>query len=132
MLCVCVCACRSAYFLRPHMCTVRPFLALCLGVLMGRFLPLEATTFVLRRTSTPDEEVEEEEDEQQEELLPFLEDAELSVPQDESTSVGDTDSVEFASSSGFDSPSELPKEASEKDAPSLVGALATIKLILAF
>ena len=79
-----VCACSSAYFLRPNVFTVRRFLALCLGVVMGRFVPLPGTTFFLRRTSTPKQEVEQEADEEKEELLPLSEDAELSLPLDES------------------------------------------------
>ena len=78
-----VCVCSCAYFLRPDIFTVRRFLALCLGVVMGCFVPLPGTVFFLGRTSTP-EEVEEEEDEEEEELLPSSEDAELSLPLDES------------------------------------------------
>ena len=36
---VCVCVCRSAYFLRPDIFTVRRFLALCLGVVMDLWPP---------------------------------------------------------------------------------------------
>ena len=79
-----VCACSSAYFFRPDVFTVRRFLALCLGEVMGRFVPLPGTAFFLGRLSTPEEEVEEEEDEEEEELLPSSEDAELSLPLDES------------------------------------------------
>ena len=79
-----MCACSSAYFFRPDVFTVRCFLAFCLGVVMGRFVPLPGTTFFLGRTSNPEEEVEEEEDEEEEELLPSSEDAELSLPLDES------------------------------------------------
>ena len=78
-----VSACSSAYFLCPNVFTMRRFLALCLGVVMGRFVPLPGTAFFLGRTSTPEEEVEEEENEEEEELLPSLEDAELSLPLDE-------------------------------------------------
>ena len=55
------------YFLRLDVFTVHRFLALCSGLVMGRFVPLAGTTFLLGRTSTP-EEVEEEEDEEEEEL----------------------------------------------------------------
>ena len=79
-----VCACSSAYFFRPDVFTVRRFLALCLGVVMGRFVPLPDTAFFLGRTSTPEKKVEEEEDEEDEELLPSSEDGELSLPPDES------------------------------------------------
>ena len=79
-----MCACSSAYFFRPDVSTVQRFLALCLGVVMGRFAPLPGTTFFLGRTSTPEEEIEEEEDEEEEEVLPSSEDAELLLPQDES------------------------------------------------
>ena len=51
---------------------------------MGRFVPLPGTAFFLGRTSTPEEEIEEEEDAEEEELLPSSEDAELSLPLDES------------------------------------------------
>ena len=44
----------------------------------------------------------------------------------------DLDSVEVASSSGFHSQSERPRETSEKDAPSLSTACATYKVILGF
>ena len=79
-----MCACSSAYFLRPDGFTVHRFLALCLGVVMGRFVPLPGTAFFLGRTSTQEEEVEEEEDEEEKELLPSSEDAELSLLLDES------------------------------------------------
>ena len=46
------------------------YIALCLGVVMGRFVPLP---FFWGRTSTPEEEVKEEEDEEEEELLPSSE-----------------------------------------------------------
>ena len=72
-----VCVCSSAYFLRPGVFTVHRFVALCLGVVMGRFVPLPGKAFFLGRTSTSEEEVEEEEDEEEEELLPSSEDAEL-------------------------------------------------------
>ena len=64
MLCVCVCVCSSANFFRRDIFNVRRFLALCLGVVMGRFVPLRGTPFFLRRTFIPEEEVEEEEDEE--------------------------------------------------------------------
>ena len=79
-----MCACSSAYFFRPDVLTVRRFLALCLGVVMGRFVPLPGTAFFLGRTSTPEEEVEGEEDEEEEEQLPSSEDAEISLQLDES------------------------------------------------
>ena len=69
VVCVCVCVCVCVYFLRPDVFTVCCFLALCMGMLMGRFVPLGFTAFLLGRTSTPEEEVEEEEDEEEEELL---------------------------------------------------------------
>ena len=65
-----VCAGSSAYFFRCDVFTVQRFLALCLGVVMGRFVPLPGTSFFWRRTSTPEEEVEEEEDEGEQGLLP--------------------------------------------------------------
>ena len=65
---VCVCACSSAHFLRPDIFTVRRFFALCLEVVMGRFVPVPGTAFFLGRTSTPEEDVEEEEEEEEEEL----------------------------------------------------------------
>ena len=83
-VCVCVCACSSAYFFHPHVFTVPRFLALCLGVVMGRFVPLPGTAFFWGRTSYPEEEVDEEEDEEEEELLPSSEVAVLSLPLDES------------------------------------------------
>ena len=79
-----MCACGSAYFFRPDVFTVQRFLALCLGVVMGRFVPLPGTAFVWGRTSTPEEEVEEEENEEEEELLPSSEVAELLLPRVES------------------------------------------------
>ena len=79
---------------------------------MGRFVPLQGTSFFLGRTSTTEEEVEEEEDEEEEELLPSSEDAELSLPLDESKSAEDPDSAQLASSSGFHSQSEQPRERS--------------------
>ena len=80
----CACACSSGYFFRPHVFTVCRFLELCLGVVMGRFVPLPGTTLILGRTSNPEEEVEEEEDEEEEKLLPSSEDAKPSLPLDES------------------------------------------------
>ena len=79
-----MCACSSAYFFRPDVFTVQRFLALCLGVVLGRFVPLPGTAFFWGRTSTLEEEVEEEEDEEEEELLVSSESAELSLPLDES------------------------------------------------
>ena len=79
-----MCACSSAYFFRPDVFTVQRFLALCLGVVMGHFVPLPGKAFFWGRTSTPEEEVEDEEDEEEEELLPSSEAAELSLPLDES------------------------------------------------
>ena len=76
-----VCACSSAHFFRPDVFTVQCFLALCLGVVMGRFVPLPGTAFFWGRTSTPEEEVE---DEEEEELLPSSEVTELSLPMDAS------------------------------------------------
>ena len=47
-------SCVCTYFLRPDRAfTMRCFLALCLGVVMGRFMPLAGTAFFLGRTSTP-------------------------------------------------------------------------------
>ena len=37
-----VCACSSAYFFRPDVFTMRCFLALCLGVVMGHLVPCQA------------------------------------------------------------------------------------------
>ena len=59
--------CISTYFLRADVFTMCRFIALCMGVVMGRFVPLAFTVFFLGRTSTPKEEVEEEEDEEEEE-----------------------------------------------------------------
>ena len=114
VVCVCVCACRSAYFFRFDVFTVRHFLALCLGVVMGRFVPLPGTAVFVGRTSTPEEEVEEQEDE------------------DECRSAEDANSAELASSSVFHSQPERPREASKKDAPSLPTARDTFKVILGF
>ena len=75
-----VCACSSTYFFRPDVFTVCRFLALCLGVVMGRFVPLRGIAFFMGTTSTREEEVEEEEDEEEE----SSEDAELSLPLDKS------------------------------------------------
>ena len=112
-VCVCMCACSSAYFFRPDVFTVQRFFAFCLVALMGRFVPLPGTAFFCGTTSTAEEEVEEEEDEEEEELLPSSEVAALSLPLDESLSAEDLDSTELASSSGFQSQSERPREASE-------------------
>ena len=131
-VCVCVCACSSAYFFRPDVFTVQRFFAFCLVAVMGRFVPLPGTAFLCGTTSTPEEEVEEEEDEEEEELLPSSEVAALSLPLDESLFADDLDSTELASSSGFQSQSERPREASEKDALSLSTAFATFKVILGF
>ena len=79
-----VCACSSAYFFHSDVFTLQRFLALCLGVVMGHFVPLPGTAFFCGRPSTPEEEVEEEEDEEEEELLPSTDVAELSLPLDES------------------------------------------------
>ena len=76
--------------------------------------------------------MEEEEDEEEEELLPSSEVAALSLPLDESLSAEDLDSTELASSSVFQSQSERPREASEKNALSLSTAFATFKVILGF
>ena len=70
---------RAAY-LRPG---VHRFLALSMGVVVRRFVPLAFIAFFLGRTPTPEEE-EEEADEEEEESLASLEDAELSLPPDES------------------------------------------------
>ena len=131
-VCVCVCACSSAYFFRPDVFTVQHFFAFCLVALMGRFVPLLGTAFFCGTTSTAEEEVEEEKDEEEEELLPSSEVAALSLPLDESLSAEDLDSIELASSSGFQSQSERPREASEKDALLLSTAFATFKVILGF
>ena len=96
---------RAAYFLRPGM---HRFLALSMGVVVGRFVPLAFIAFFLGRTSTPREEEEEEADEEKVEVLASLDDAELSLPLDESESAADLDSAELASSSGFHSQSERP------------------------
>ena len=77
-----MCACSSAYFFRRDVVTVQRFLALCLVVVMRRFVPLPGTAFFWGRTSTLEEEVEEEEDEEEEELLPNSEVGELSLPLD--------------------------------------------------
>ena len=129
-VCVCACACSSAYFCRPNVFSVQRFFALCLVVVMGRFVPLPGTAFFWGRTSTSEEEVEEERDEEEEELLLSLAVAELSLPLVESCSTEDRDSTELASSSGFHSQSEHPREASQKDALSLSTAFANFKKIL--
>ena len=79
-----VCACSSAYFFCPDVFTVQRFLALCLGVVMGPFVPLPGTAFSWGKTSTPEGEVEEEEDGEEEELLPSSEVTVLLLPLDES------------------------------------------------
>ena len=81
---VCVCACSPAYFFRHEVFTVKCFLAPCLGVVIGRFVPLPGAALFLGRTSGPEEELEEEEDEEEEELLPSSKHAELSLPLGES------------------------------------------------
>ena len=83
---------------------------------MGHFVPLPGTAFSLGRTSTPEEEEEEEEED---DLLPSSEDAEFLLPLDESSSAEDPNSAKLASSSGFHSRSERPREPSKKDATSL-------------
>ena len=100
---------ERAYFLRPH---VHRFLALSMGVVMGRFVPLPFIAFFLGRTSTPEKEEEEEAKEEEEEVLASSEDAEPSLPL-ESGSASDPDSGELVSSSGFHSQSEQPSEASK-------------------
>ena len=127
-----MCACSSAYFFRPDVFTVQRFFAFCLVAVMGRFVPLPGTAFFCGRTSTLAEEVEEVEDEEEEELLPSSKVAELSLLLDESLSAEDLNSTELASSSGFQSRSERPREASQKDALSLSTAFATFKVILGF
>ena len=99
---------------------------------MGRFVPLECTTFFFGRNSTPEEEVEEEEEEEEEELLTSSKDAELWLPPDKSSFALDVDAAELASSCGFHSQSEWSREASETDARSLRTACATFKVILDF
>ena len=131
-VCVCVCACSSAYFFCPDVFTVQRFFAFCLVAVMRCFVPFPGTPFFCRTTSTPEEEVEEEEDEEEEELLPSSEVAALSLPLDESLSAEDLDSTELASSSGFQSQSERPREALEKDALSMSTAFATFKVILGY
>ena len=101
---------RAAYFLRP---SVHRFLALSMGGVVGRFVPLAFIAFFLGRTSTPKEEEEEEADEEEEEVLASLEDAKLLLPLDGSESAADLDPAELASSSGFQSQSKRPSEASE-------------------
>ena len=59
---MCVCVCVSAYFLAPNIFTVRCFLKFCMGVVMGRFVPLAFKAFHLGKTSTVEEESEEEEE----------------------------------------------------------------------
>ena len=71
---------------------------------MGRFVPLAFIAFFLGRTSTPEEEEEEQQaNKEEEEVLASSEDAEFSVPPDESGSIAYPDSVELATSSGFHS-----------------------------
>ena len=48
-----MCACSSAYFFRPDVFTVRRFLALRLGGVMGRFVPLPGTAFFLWKSPGP-------------------------------------------------------------------------------
>ena len=85
LVCV-VCVFVSTYFLRSNVFSVHRFLARCMGVVMGRFVPLALTAFLLGGTSNPEEEVEEGEDEEEEELLASSEDAKLSLPRAESGS----------------------------------------------
>ena len=47
------CACSCEYSLRPGVFTVCRFLALCLGVVMGRFVPLPGTAFFLGSSVIP-------------------------------------------------------------------------------
>ena len=54
-----VCACVPAFFLCLEVFIVCFFLALCMGLVMGRFVPVAFTAFFLGRTSSPEEEVEE-------------------------------------------------------------------------
>ena len=44
-VCVCVCVCSCAYFLCLDVFIVHRFLALCLGVVMSRFVPLPGRAF---------------------------------------------------------------------------------------
>ena len=120
---------RATYFLRPG---VHRFLALSMGLVVGRFVPLAFIAFFLWRTSTPKEEEEQETDEEEEEVLASLEDAELSLPLDESESAVDPDSAKLASSCGFHSQSEQPSKASQQDVASLSTACATFKVIFSF
>ena len=90
---------RATYFLRRG---VHRFLELNMGVVVGRFVPLAFIAFFFGRTSTPEEEEEEEAEKEEEEVVASLEDAELSLPLDES----DPDSTELDSSSSFHSQSE--------------------------
>ena len=106
-VCVCVCACSSAYFFRLDVFTVQGFFAFCVVAVMGRFVPLPGIGFFCGRTSTPEDEVGEEESEEEEEVTS------LSLPLDESLSAEDLDCTKLASSSGFQSQSERPREASE-------------------
>ena len=64
-----------------------------MAVVVGRSVPLAFTAFFLGKTSTPKEQEEEEADK---EVLPSLEDAEVSLPLDESELA-----AELASSFGF-------------------------------
>ena len=79
-----------------------------MAMVVGRFVPLAFTAFFLGRTSTPKEEEEDEANEEEEEVLASLEDAEVSLPLDESKLA-----AELASSSSFHSQSERPSEPSE-------------------
>ena len=134
MTCVCVrvCACSCAYFFCPDVFIVQRFSHFAWLALMGRFVPLPGTIFFCRTTSTAEEKVEKEDDEEEQELLPSSEVAAFSLPPDESLSAEDVHSTELASSSSFQSRSECPREASEKDALSLSTAFATFKVILGF
>ena len=92
---------------------VHRFLALSMAMVVGRFVPLAFTTFFLGKTSNPEEEKEEEADEEEEEILASSEDAEPSLPLDESEVAVDLDPAELASYSGFHSQWERPSEASQ-------------------
>ena len=63
-MCVCVCG-VSAYFLHSDVLTVRRYSARCMGVVVGHFVSLAFTFFVLGRTCNPEEEVENEEDKEE-------------------------------------------------------------------
>ena len=96
-----------------------------MALVMGRFVPLAST-------STPEGEVEDEEGEEEEELSAYSDDAELSLPRDGCSCVASPDFTERGSSRGFRSQSKWPREDSQKDAPYLLTACASFKLILGF